>query len=95
MTTEPRGHDRLDNAVRKAEDRQALRKRYPEPSLGRRLGQIGVLGWIIVFPLLAGLLGGHWLDRQLETRILFTGAFTAAGAALGLWLAFRWMQEQK
>lgn len=87
--------DPLDEAARNAMQREALRRRYPEPSLGRRFGEIGVLGWIIVLPLLGGLLAGHWLDRLFASGFLFTAALTIAGAALGFWMAFRWMQEQK
>ena len=93
--TGPETTNHLDEAARLAAGRQDLLRRYPEPSLGRRFGQIGVLGWIIVLPLLGGVVGGHWLDGHLGTGILFTGAATTAGAALGLWLALRWMKEQK
>ncbi|PHP66988.1 ATP synthase subunit [Zhengella mangrovi] len=87
--------DRLDEEARKAAGREDLRRRHPEPSLGSRLGQVGVLGWIIVLPLLGCMLAGRWLDRHLGTGMLLTGALTAIGASIGLWLAMRWMKEQK
>jgi ATP synthase protein I len=37
---------------------------------------------------------GGWLDRLLGTGITFAAALTILGAALGLWLAFRWMHQQ-
>jgi|GEM_PF-4375552 len=37
---------------------------------------------------------GGWLDRLLGTGITLSAALTMVGAALGLWLAFRWMHEQ-
>ncbi|HAF91848.1 MAG TPA: ATP synthase subunit [Pseudomonas sp.] len=66
----------------------------PEPSLARRLGQVGLLGWMIVTPLLLGLLVGRWLDRLLGSGVLFSAALVVAGAGLGLWSAWRWMHRQ-
>ena len=37
-------------------------QREGEPSVARRLAQIGVLGWIIVVPMLIGVFVGRWLD---------------------------------
>lgn len=84
----------LSEAAREAVDLDRMIKKDPEPSLGRRFGQIGILGWMIVGPVLAGVFLGGWLDRLLGTTITFSAALTVAGAALGLWLAFRWMHEQ-
>ena len=44
----------------------------------RFVGQIGVLGWIIVTPTLIGLFVGRWLDRQLRHRHLLERASAAA-----------------
>lgn len=86
--------DRMTEAARRAERRRAEGERDPEPSLGRRFAQIGVLGWIIVGPTLMGVLLGGWLDRLAGSGITLTAALTLLGAALGLWLALRWMHEQ-
>lgn len=85
---------RLDAAARRAVEREAQSRDDPEPSLGRRLGQIGVLGWAIVVPLLLGLFIGRWLDRQLGTGVMFAAALLFLGAAFGLWSAWRWMHRQ-
>ena len=84
----------LGEAAREAARRAEQLTRDPEPSFGRRFGQIGVLGWMIVVPLMIGVLVGRWLDRMLGTGIILSAALTMAGAALGLWLAFRWMHDQ-
>lgn len=84
----------LSQAAREAADRDELLVRDPEPSLARRFGQIGILGWMIVTPVLGAVLLGHWIDRMFHTGIVFSTAMTMLGAALGLWLAFRWMREQ-
>jgi ATP synthase protein I len=88
------GQNHMTEAARRAHRRHAEGERDPEPSLGRRFAQIGVLGWIIVGPTLIGVLLGGWLDRVLGSGITLAAALTALGAALGLWLALRWMHEQ-
>lgn len=94
MTGDSSQRDMVDRTARQAADRDRMAQRNPEPSLGRRFGQIGVLGWMIVIPVLLALLAGRWIDRLLATGITMTAALTMAGAALGLWLAFRWMHDQ-
>ena len=41
-------------------------------SVGRRLAQIGILGWILVIPTLAGLFVGRWMDARLSGGIFWT-----------------------
>ena len=90
MTADP-PDDRLAEAARTEERRARLGKDVPEPSLGARLGQIGVLGWMIVLPMLFALFVGRCIDRHLATGIVFSAAFLMLGAALGFWSAWRWM----
>ncbi|MGE4407273.1 AtpZ/AtpI family protein [Pseudomonas sp.] len=87
-------HEALREAARCAAKRAEQAERDPEPSLVRRLAQVGVLGWAIVVPLLLGLLLGRWLDRLLGTGVTFAAALLCLGAALGLWSAWRWMHRQ-
>ena len=86
--------DRTAQAARRAQDRDRAGEADPEPSLARRFGQIGVLGWIIVLPTLGGLFLGHRLDKALGSGITLAAALLMLGAALGLWLALRWMHDQ-
>jgi len=86
--------DRTERAARRAEAREKAGRADPEPSLARRFGQIGVLGWMIVAPTLAGLALGHWIDGRAGSGIMFSAALLMLGAGLGLWLAIRWMHDQ-
>ena len=88
------GFDRLARAAQRAVERDAAGRADPEPSLGARLGQIGVLGWAIIVPTLLFLFLGRWLDRSLGTGIFFSAPLLMAGAAIGLWSAWRWMHRQ-
>lgn len=90
----PLPDDRLAGAARQAAARAQMERADPEPSLGSRLGQIGVLGWMIVIPTLLGLVIGRWLDRLLATGIFFSAPLLMLGAGLGLWSAWRWMHRR-
>ncbi|WP_406867075.1 AtpZ/AtpI family protein [Paraburkholderia fungorum] len=94
-----RGHDshedRLAGAAQQAAERAARGREEPEPSLGYRLGQIGILGWAIILPTLLGLALGHWLDRSFGTRVFFSAPLLMVGAAVGLWSAWKWMHRQQ
>ena len=89
--TSPDG--KLDTAAERAAARSAQGRSEPEPSLASRLGQIGVLGWAIVTPILLFLILGRWLDRELHTGIFFSAPAIMIGAGLGLWSAWRWMHR--
>ena len=86
--------DRLARAAQRAVKRDAAGRADPEPSLGARLGQIGVLGWAVIVPTLLFLFLGRWLDRSFGTGIFFSAPLLMGGAAIGLWSAWRWMHRQ-
>jgi ATP synthase protein I len=86
--------DRIGCAARQAGKRAREARDEPEPSLGSRLGQIGILGWSIVIPTLLGLAVGHWLDRHFGTGVFFSAPLLMIGAAFGLWSAWKWMHRQ-
>ena len=54
-------------------------QREGEPSVARRLGQIGVLGWIIVTPMLIGVFAGRWLDRAFNSGLFCTAPLLMLG----------------
>jgi ATP synthase protein I len=87
---EPPDHDFVEQVRRRA-DRAERGAREGPPTLMRQLAAVGVLGWIVVVPLLAGVALGRWLDRLWHTGITFTAALLVVGLALGCWSAWRWM----
>ncbi len=95
--TRPDNHanesDPLVKEVRLRGERHRLSQREGEPSVAHRLAQIGVLGWIIVMPILIGVFAGRWLDRQLHTGLFFTAPLLLLGAVLGCWSAWKWMKS--
>jgi len=86
--------DGMADAVRKRQQRQVRWRREGEPSMARFVGQIGILGWIIVAPTLLGLFAGRWLDRTFGTGIFWSAALLVLGVAAGFWSGWQWMQRQ-
>jgi ATP synthase protein I len=85
---------KLEHAARLAAERDRKCREDREPTIATRLGQIGVLGWAIVAPILLGVLIGRWLDGAFKTGIFFTAPLIMLGAAAGMWTAWRWMHRQ-
>lgn len=89
----PDHKDHLQEAARRAAERDRKSTEQPEPSLGSRLGQIGILGWTIIVPTLLGVILGRLIDRSLQTGIFFSAPLIMIGAAFGLWSAWKWMHR--
>jgi ATP synthase protein I len=88
----PDEQDPLVRGVRLRNERQSRGLRDGDPSVMRRLAQIGVLGWIIVTPMLIGVFTGRWLDRTFNSGLFCTAPLLMLGAVLGCWSAWKWMQ---
>lgn len=89
--TEPDDRDPLVEQARLRRDRHARWLREGDMSVARRLAQIGVLGWIVVTPMLAGAFLGRWLDGRLATGVFWTAPLLMLGLVLGGWFAWKWM----
>ncbi|TLU74515.1 AtpZ/AtpI family protein [Lichenicoccus roseus] len=93
VTPGPNPPDPMVAGARLRRERHSLWLRDGDGSVARRLGQIGVLGWIVVLPMLTGIFLGRWLDRWLHSGLFCTAPLLMLGAALGCWSAWRWMQS--
>ncbi len=96
MKNEPNGlsdDDQMTAAARKKSNRRRAWLREGEPSMTKYVGQIGVLGWIIVAPTLVGLFIGRWLDQRLGTGVFWSAPLMGLGVILGCWSAWTWMHK--
>jgi ATP synthase protein I len=85
--------DPLVKGVRQRGKRNQNWLREGDSPVVQRLAQIGVLGWIIVVPMLIGVFVGRWLDRSFHSGLFCTAPLLMLGAALGCWSAWKWMQR--
>ena len=79
---EPSSPDGMTAAVRKQQERRKQWLNEGQPSVARFVGQIGVLGWIIVAPTLIGLFIGRWLDHKLGTGIFWSAPLLLSGVVI-------------
>ena len=86
--------DQLITQARLRRDRRDRWLREGDMSVGRRLAQIGVLGWIFVTPTLAGLFLGRWLDARMGSGIFWSAPLMLLGVCLGGWTAWKWMNAR-
>lgn len=89
----PEERDPLVEGVRLRGERHRRWLREGDPSVAHRLAQIGVLGWIIVTPILLGIYCGRWLDHHFNSGLFWTGPLLILGVALGCWSAWKWMRN--
>jgi ATP synthase protein I len=85
--------DPMVQGIRLRKERNRRWLRNGEPSVARHLAQIGVLGWIIVVPILIGIFAGRWLDQTFDSGLFYTAPLLMLGAALGCWSAWKWMKS--
>jgi ATP synthase protein I len=91
---DPESPDGMAAAVRRQRERRQRWLREGEPSVARFVGQIGVLGWVIVAPTLLGLFIGRWRDHTWGTGIFWSAPLLLLGVVIGFWSAWRWMHRQ-
>ncbi|SFC67207.1 AtpZ/AtpI family protein [Tropicimonas isoalkanivorans] len=93
MTDDRNDTDHTAEAARRTRERDRMGRETPEPPLGARLGQIGILGWAIVTPMLLGVVLGRLADRHFETGTFFTAPAIMIGAGIGFHAAWKWMHR--
>jgi ATP synthase protein I len=91
--TEPGEPDPLVKGARLRGERHRRWLSEGEPSVARRLAQIGVLGWIIVVPMLIGVFAGRWLDQRFNSGLFWTAPLLMLGLGLGCWSAWKWIKS--
>jgi ATP synthase protein I len=85
-------NDALLRETRLRSERHRASVAEGEPSVARRLAQIGVLGWMIVTPAVLGLFLGRWLDGKFGSGIFCTAPLLLIGLGVGCGSAWKWMK---
>jgi ATP synthase protein I len=74
--------------------RKRRAQRHPTQSVWMGLGLMGVVGWSVVVPTLAGAALGQWLDQHYPGGRSWTLALLVAGLTLGCLNAWRWVAKE-
>jgi len=91
VTRDP--EDEAETITRKAARMQQARKRRKQ-SAWRGLGMFGLVGWAVAVPIIAGIALGRWIDGRWPGETSWTLALLLAGAALGAFNAWFWVQRE-
>ncbi len=83
----------LAEPVCRERKRRELWAREGERSLGQNLAWIGVLGWLVVTPMLIGIFVGRWIDKVWGMGIFWTISLLFLGVVIGCALAWQRMHE--
>ena len=82
-----------DTIARKARQMEKARRRRQE-SAWYGLGMFGLVGWAIAVPIVAGVALGVWIDRNWPGEVSWTLTLLLAGAVLGAFNAWYWVQRE-
>ena len=88
--------DRPDTRRSLERDVGRLKRRDPTAaSFWRSLSVLGIVGWSISLPSVAGAWLGHRLDLHFESGVRFTLMLLAAGVIIGSVIAWRAVREHR
>jgi ATP synthase protein I len=59
------------------------------------LGMIGIIGWAVAVPTLAGIGLGIWLDSRYSGRYSWTLTLMGVGLVLGCLNAWHWIKKEE
>ena len=94
MADRDRIDSRLPEQVGSKASRKLAARRRGAPHVWSGLGMMGLIGWSVVVPTLAGAAVGTWLDTHYPGRHAWTLALLVAGLTLGCFNAWRWVAHE-
>lgn len=89
-----RPDQRLADQVSRQAARKLRARRDGAPGVWSGLGMMGLIGWSVVVPTLAGAALGLWLDQRHAGTHSWTLALLMAGLTLGCLNAWHWVSKE-
>ncbi|MCL4500753.1 MAG: AtpZ/AtpI family protein [Deltaproteobacteria bacterium] len=77
------------------EDRKLKAKGRKREGVWFGLGMIGLIGWSVALPAVAGALLGAWIDRTWPSRYSWTLMLLLGGIILGALNAWHWVSQER
>lgn len=68
-------------------------KQRPQPSIAQAMGVLSGMGFTIAIPIVAGAIGGHYLDGLTHTEPLFLLLGLLLGLIAGMYGAYRLLKQ--
>ncbi len=81
--------------VSRKEARKLKARRVRRQGVWFGLGMIGLIGWSVALPALAGALLGAWIDRTWPSRYSWTLMLLLGGIILGSLNAWYWLSQER
>ena len=91
---DPGARDMLRDVRRRCQRLQRSR-REGDRSIWSNIGYMGLVGWSVTAPALAGAFLGRYLDARWKTGTVLTLSGLVGGLALGCWGAWRLIQQRR
>lgn len=86
---------RLARKVAAGKERRERAHRESAGSLWRQVARVGTLGWMIVAPIVLGVVLGHLLDQTFGTGVTWALALLTLGVAIGGYSLWRTILEER
>ena len=74
--------------------RKLRARRHKDRTVWFGLGMMGLVGWSVAVPIVAGAALGVWIDRNWPGEVSWTLTLLLAGAMLGAFNAWYWVQRE-
>ena len=86
-----------DDLAGRLDRKEALHRESRSAEAGKGLswiGTIGIIGWCVTLPMLAGIALGRWLDAKLADGRSYTVMLLVGGLLLGCGVASGWVRRR-
>lgn len=77
-----------------AHQKRALKAQQQSRSIWFGLGAMGTIGWLVIIPILLGILIGSWLESVLISDFPWKLVLMLLGVITGCWNAWRWVARE-
>jgi ATP synthase protein I len=94
----PASEENMIEQVEVRAGRMIRAKNHSFPHFWRAVAMVGLVGWTVVVPMLAGIAVGTWIDRNWPSRFSWTLMLLVGGLAIGCmnaWTRIRDEQEDR
>lgn len=89
-----KGKPSLSEQVGAKAARKLKARRHRSQGVWFGLGMMGLIGWSVVVPTLAGAMIGVWLDKRYPGPPSWTLTLLLVGLVIGCWNAWHWVSKE-